>query len=87
MNRSLIISAIIAALSLTACDQKPTVVNVPAGPPGPAGAKGAPGNEGVQGSQGEAGVPGNTGTKGEAGKPGDSTTVIVTPPAPEVPAN
>jgi hypothetical protein len=60
MNRSLIISAIIAALSLTACDQKPTVVNVPAGPPGPAGAKGAP---------------------------GDSTTVIVTPPAPEAPAN
>ena len=86
MNRSLIISAIIAALSLTACDQKPTVVNVPAGPPGPAGAKGAPGNEGVQGSQGEAGVPGNTGTKGEAGKTGDSTTVIITPPV-EPPAN
>jgi Collagen triple helix repeat (20 copies) len=75
MNRSIIISALIAALSLTACDQKPTVVNVPAGPPGPAGAKGAPGVEGVQGSQGDAG------TKGETGKTGDSTTVIVTPPA------
>jgi Collagen triple helix repeat (20 copies) len=87
MNRSLIISTIIAALSLTACDQKPTVVNVPAGPPGPAGAKGATGSVGVQGSQGEAGVPGDTGNKGEAGKPGESTTVIVTPPAPEVPAN
>jgi Collagen triple helix repeat (20 copies) len=85
MNHSIIISALIAALSLTACDQKPTVVNVSAGPPGPAGAKGAPGVEGVQGSQGsqgEAGVPGNTGTKGETGKTGgDSTTVIVTPPA------
>jgi Collagen triple helix repeat (20 copies) len=87
MNRSLIIFAIIAALSLTACDQKPTVVNVPAGPAGPAGAKGATGNEGAQGTQGETGVQGNTGNKGEAGKPGDNTTVIVTPPAPEVPVN
>jgi hypothetical protein len=85
MNRSLIISAIIAAISITACDQQPTVVNVPAGPPVPAGAKGAPGVEGVQGSQGETGAQGNTGNKGETG--GDSTTVIVTPPAPEVPAN
>jgi Collagen triple helix repeat (20 copies) len=81
MNHSIIISALIAALSLTACDQKPTVVNVPAGPPGPAGAKGAPGVEGVQGSQGETGAQGNTGNKGETGKTGDSTTVIVTPPA------
>jgi hypothetical protein len=85
MNRSLIISAIIAAISITACDQQPTVVNVPAGPPVPAGAKGAPGVEGVQGSQGETGAQGNTGNKGETG--GDSTTVIVTPPAPEVPVN
>ena len=76
MNRSIIITALFAVLSLTACDQKPTtVVNAPAGPAGPAGAKGATGNEGAQGSQGEAG------NKGEAGKPGDSTTVIVTPPA------
>lgn len=81
MNHSIIIYALIAALSLTACDQKPTVVNVPAGPPGPAGAKGAPGVEGVQGSQGETGAQGNTGNKGETGKTGDSTTVIVTPPA------
>lgn len=82
MKRSIIISALVALLSLAACDQKPTtVVNAPAGPAGPAGAKGATGNEGAQGSQGEAGVPGSTGNKGEAGKPGDSTTVIVTPPA------
>lgn len=81
MKHTIIISALTAALSLNACDQKPTVVNVPAGPPGPAGAKGAPGVEGVQGSQGETGAQGNTGNKGETGKPGDSTTVIVTPPA------
>lgn len=93
MNRTIIISALLTALlSLTACDQKPTVVNVPAGPPGPAGAKGAPGAEGVpgvegaQGSQGETGTQGDTGKKGETGKTGDSTTVIVTPPA-EPPAN
>lgn len=81
MNRSIIIAALFAALSLTACDQKPTVVNVPAGPAGPAGAKGATGNEGAQGSQGETGAQGDVGNKGAAGKPGDSTTVIVTPPA------
>jgi hypothetical protein len=80
MNRSIIISALFAALSITACDQKPTVVNVPAGPVGPAGAKGATGNVGAQGSQGETGTPGNAGDKGETGKSGDSTTVIVTPP-------
>ena len=64
---------------LTACD-KPTVVNVPAdnetvvvpGPPGPAGAPGEPGEPGKTGEAGE------TGTQGETG---DSTTVIVTPPA------
>ncbi len=81
MNRSIIIVALFSALSLAACDQKPTVVNVPAGPAGPAGAKGATGNEGAQGSQGETGVQGEVGNKGAAGKPGDSTTVIVTPPA------
>jgi Collagen triple helix repeat (20 copies) len=78
MNRSIIISALFAVFSLTACDQKPTVVNVPAGPAGPAGAKGAPG---IEGAQGETGVQGDTGNKGEVGKPGDSTTVIVAPPA------
>jgi hypothetical protein len=81
MKRSIIISALIALLSLTACDQKPTVINAPAGPAGPAGAKGATGNEGAQGTQGDTGVTGSTGNKGEAGKPGDSTTVIVAPPA------
>ena len=86
MKYSIIISALIAALSLTACDQeKPaTVVNVPAsapGPAGPAGAKGETGSEGAQGSQGEAGVQGSTGKKGETGESGNDTTVIVTPPA------
>jgi hypothetical protein len=67
-----LISALFAALSLSACD-RPTVVNVPAtsvAVPGPEGAAGATGNQG------------NEGNKGDTGKPGDNTTVIVVPPAP-----
>lgn len=74
MKSSILISAVLATLSLAACD-KPTVVNVPAAPvavpvavPGPAGPQGATGNTG------------SDGMKGDTGKPGESTTVIVTPP-------
>ena len=86
MKQNLTISAVLATLSLTlaACDRpSSTVVAVP-GPavavpvPGPAvvvpGPPGAPGAPGMTGSEG---------AKGEPGKPGDSTTVIVTPPAPK----
>ena len=101
MNRSILISALFAAISLTACD-KPTVVNVPStpvavpGPAGPAGDQGVKGNTGNQGdlgaqgktgNQGETGTQGNEGNKGDTGKTGDSTTVIVVPPAEPVPAN
>ena len=80
MNRSILISALLASLSLTACD-KPTVVNVPPTSttttvpvpvPGPAGPQGATGSEG---------------SKGEPGKPGSGTTLIVVPPAASAPAN
>ena len=73
MNRSILISALLAAMSLTACE-KPTVVNVPATSttavpvpvPGPAGPQGA---------------------TGEPGKPGSSTsTVIVVDPSASAPA-
>jgi hypothetical protein len=79
MNRLVIISALFAALTLTACDQQPTVVNVPV--PGPAGPTGATGSEGAQGFQGDTGAKGDTGNKGASGRAGDNTTVIVTPPA------
>ena len=81
MNRSMLISALLATLSLAACD-RPTVVNVPATPaavPGPAGPPGATGNTGSKGATG------NTGNKGETGKSGEGATVIVTPPAPSAP--
>lgn len=89
MNRTLLISALFATLSLSACD-KPTVVNVPVPPataPGPAGPAGPAGVTGNQGTPGDTGVQGAEGTKGETGKSGDGTTVIVTPPAAPVPAN
>ena len=77
MNRSMLMAALFAMLSLAACE-KPTVVNVPATPvavPGPAGSTGATGSQGA------------TGTQGETGKPGEGTTVIVNPPAASAPAN
>ena len=80
MNRTMLISALFATLSLGACDKQPTVVNVPATPvtvPGPAGPQGATGAQGNQG---------NDGSKGETGKAGGAAAVIVMPPA-SAPAN
>lgn len=88
MNRSILLSALLATLSLAACD-KPTTVNMPTTPvavPGPAGP------QGTTGTQGEAGSPGATGSQGEAGDQGKTgasgdATVIVMPPQPAAPAN
>ena len=82
MKHTILISALLATLSLAACD-RPTVVNVPATPvavPGPAGPTGATGSQGATGTQGD------EGSKGATGKTGDSTTIIVMPPA-SAPAN
>lgn len=76
MNRTILISALFAALFLTACD-KPTVVNVPAetivvpGPAGPAGTDGAKGDSGVKGNTGDSGVQGDAGVQGDTGATGD----------------
>lgn len=86
MNHSIstLMLALLAALSLLACD-RPDVVMVPgptvtvpgpAGPPGPAGQTGVTGNQGNQGNDGTQGVP---------GKPGQNSTVIVMPPAASAP--
>lgn len=90
MNRFMLISALLAAFSLAACD-RPTVVNVPAtpvavpGPAGPAGATGAQGAQGNKGTTGNQGNQGNEGSQGATGKPGGGSTVIVTPPAAPAP--
>jgi hypothetical protein len=101
MNNSILMTALVAALFLSACDKTPVVVNVPAetvvvpGPAGPAGKageqgvdgnKGDKGNTGNTGVQGNEGIQGDTGQAGETGKSGD-TTVIITPPAEPAPAN
>lgn len=85
MNRSILMAALLATLSLTACD-KPTVVNVPVpvatpGPAGATGATGSQGNDGNTGATGNTGSTGSTGSTGATGRPGDGTTVIVMPPA------
>jgi len=81
MKYTMLIAALLATLSLGACD-RPAVVTVPATPvavpvpvPGPAGATGATGGTGATGSQG------TEGDTGATGKSGTGTTVIVTPPA------
>lgn len=91
MNHALLISAVLATLSLAACD-RPTVVNVPATPvavPGPAGPQGETGSQGATGYQGETGTRGATGYQGSEGVQGETgatgetggeTTVIVVPP-------
>jgi hypothetical protein len=101
MNNSILMTALVAVLFLSACDKTPVVVNVPAetvavpGPAGPAGKageqgvdgnKGDKGNTGNTGVQGNEGIQGDTGQAGETGKSGD-TTVIITPPAEPAPAN
>lgn len=79
MNHSILLTALLAILGLAACDQ-PAAVAVPVlvAVPGPAG---------PQGATGETGNTGYTGGTGATGKPGDSTTVIVLPPAASAPAN
>lgn len=80
MNHSILISSLLAALSLAACD-KPTVVNTPpvvVAVPGPAGPQGATGSQGSQGTEG---------MKGETGKPGSGTTVVLVPPMASAPTN
>ena len=93
MNHSMSLLALLAAVSLTACD-RPTVINNPGTPvavPGPAGATGATGDTGSTGATGNTGntgytgATGNTGSTGATGKSGDGTTVIVMPPAASAP--
>lgn len=96
MNKSIPLAALVALLSVAACERPATTVVVPApvaepGPPGPAGPQGETGNQGNQGTQGTEGVQGATGDAGatgdtgKTGKTGDGTTVIVVPPAEPAP--
>lgn len=88
MKYSVVVSALLMALAISACDKPPvvtpTVVTVPV--PGPAGPAGATGQSGSTGEVGAAGATGNTGATGDTGKTGKiggDTVVIVPAPAPE----
>jgi hypothetical protein len=84
MNNSILMTALVATLFLSACDKTPVVVNVPAETvpvPGPAGPAGKAGEQGVDGNKGDMGVRGNTGdtgaqgyegTQGETGQAGET---------------
>jgi len=97
MRYSMVLTAVLMTLVLSACEQrKDTVVQpVPVPPqkdaaPAPSkeivpvpGPKGAPGPEGAPGRQGAPGPEGSKGEKGEKGEPGKSggTTIVVPPPS------
>lgn len=88
MKYSVVCSAVLFVLSLSACDKPtvmtPAVVSVPVavpGPPGPTGATGASGLTGSSGAPGMTGSTGDTGARGEPGKNGGDTVVVI-PPAP-----
>lgn len=84
MNRTLIVSLLLASSALAAC-QKSEVVPVPVATPPVVVA--VPGPAGEPGKPGPVGDPGRPGAPGEPGKPGSGTTVIVVPGAASAPAN
>jgi hypothetical protein len=86
MKTSMLFSAVLMALALSACDWRPavvtpTVVTVPvpgpAGPTGATGATGSTGDAGAKGGTGATGSAGETGATGDRGKTGGGTVVIV----------
>src|ERR1017187_4387737 len=76
MKYSIVFSAALIALALSACD-RPTVVTPPAvvtvpvpGPAGPTGATGSTGSTGSTGNTGATGSAGDTGSTGSTGNTG-----------------
>jgi hypothetical protein len=70
MKYTMPLFALLATLSLAACDPTPTVVNVPVAVPGPAGPAGATGETGATGNTGNTGSTGTTGSTGSTGSTG-----------------
>ena len=89
MKYPVILSAVLVAIALSACERPTAVVTVPV--PGPAGATGATGSTGSTGStgatgstgsMGATGSTGDTGATGDRGKTGGDTVIIVPPASP-----
>lgn len=78
MKYSIAVSAVLMALTLSACDRPSVVapaavITVPVpGPAGPAGATGATGSAGDTGATGSTGSTGSTGYTGATGSTGDT---------------
>lgn len=85
MKNTIIFLALISGLGLAACDKTPNTVVVPVPVAGPAGATGAAGQSGDAGVQGRPGKAGDEGIQGESGKTGGDTTIILPPPAANMP--
>ena len=96
MKNSILLTAIVLGLSLTACDKTtvdktpdtvivPVPITGPAGATGETGEKGAAGQSGDEGVQGQPGQTGDEGIKGEPGKPGGDTTIVIPPPVVNMP--
>ena len=88
MNRSIITSAAVALLSLSACD-KPAPNNLPDGPtivPKPESSigKGA-GSSGDEGIHSEPVEPGDEGIQNAPVKPNGDSTIIIPPPVADMP--
>jgi len=89
MKYSIVFSAVVAALALSACEFRPAVVTPavvavpvpgPAGATGATGATGSTGDTGAKGSTGYTGATGSTGdtgATGDRGKTGGGTVVII----------
>jgi len=80
MKYSILFSAALMALALSACDRPTvvtpaTVINVPV--PGPAGPTGVSGAPGVTGSTGDTGATGSTGDTGATGSHGHCGTCSI----------
>jgi hypothetical protein len=86
MKYSIVLSAVLMLLTLSACERPTVVAPVVAvpGPPGLAGATGSSGAQGLTGATGDKGAIGSTGDTGSAGERGKTggDTVIVLPEAP-----
>ena len=89
MKYSMVFSAVLMALALSACD-RPTVVTPAAvvavpvpRPAGPTGATGSTGSTGATGYSGVTGSTGDTGDQGQRGRTGGDTVIVVpaSPPA------
>ncbi|MFA5916054.1 MAG: collagen-like protein [Burkholderiales bacterium] len=95
MKYSIAVSAVLMALTLSACDRPSVVapaavitvpVPGPAGPAGATGATGSAGDTGATGSTGSTGYTGATGSTGDTGATGErgktgGDTVVIVPPA------